>query len=379
MKKTLQDYKIALLGGGQLGKMLLQEAYNLDLNIKVMDPMSDCSCANLAPEFIQGDFRNYEDVLNFAQDADIVTIEFEDVNVDALYKLEKQGKKVHPQPSVLEIIKDKGAQKEFYKQNNIPVGPYFLIENKAELRQKANHFPIFQKVRKGGYDGYGVAAIRSKQEIDQKAFDAPSVIEEAVDIYKELSVIVSRNANGETAHFPVVEMVFNEANMVDFLISPAQITDGQSRKAIDIAYEVINKLEMVGLLAVEMFLTKNGEIWVNEIAPRPHNSGHHTIEANLTSQYAQHLRAILNLKPGKTDAKGIGLMLNILGEKGFTGKTIYQGLEEAMALPGVYIHLYGKHTTKPFRKMGHATILSDNVETAKQIAEKLKTLIKVVA
>jgi 5-(carboxyamino)imidazole ribonucleotide synthase len=379
MNRNLQNIKVALLGGGQLGKMLLQESYNLDLNIKVMDPVEDCSCHQLAPEFVKGDFRNFDDVLAFGRDADIITIEFEDVNVEALYELEKLGKKVFPQPRVLEIIKDKGAQKEFYTQNEIPTGPYYFAESKIDIKKKAKLFPLFQKVRKGGYDGYGVVALHNFDDIESKAFDAASIIEQAVDIEKELSVIVSRNENGDVSHFPVVEMVFNEANMVDYLISPAQITTEIENAAIEIAYKVINKLEMVGLLAVELFLTKKGEVWVNEIAPRPHNSGHHTIEANYTSQYAQHIRAILNLKPGNTNARGIGLMLNILGEKGFSGNTHYQGIEEALEIPGVYIHLYGKKHTKPFRKMGHATIVANSIEEAKKIAEILKSTLKVIA
>jgi 5-(carboxyamino)imidazole ribonucleotide synthase len=377
MKKELQQLNIGILGGGQLGRMLLQEAANWDLKIAVLDPTKDAPCVHLTHEFVHGDFKDHTTVYEFGKGRDIVTIEFEDVNVEALEVLEKEGVKVYPQPHILKIIKDKGAQKLFYKENNIPTAPFALIENISEIKNCGVSFPCFQKVRKGGYDGYGVRKISTEADL-ANAFDAPSMIEQMADLKTELSVIVARNANGEIKTFPVVDMEFNpESNMVQFLFAPAEIPKDVEEKAISIAKKVIEKLGMIGLLAVELFYTKQGDVWVNEIAPRPHNSGHHTIEANICSQYEQHLRSICNLPLGDTSTITPAVMVNLLGEKEHSGTPYYEGFEKVMQLSGVYIHLYGKAQTKPFRKMGHVTIIDKDLNKAKQKALTVKQTLKI--
>lgn len=367
------SFKIGLLGGGQLGRMTLQEAYNLNLHICVLDPSADAPCKDLAHEFVQGDFKDFDTVYNFGKDKDVITIEFEDVNADALAKLENEGKKVFPQPSVLKLIQDKGLQKQFYEKHQIPTSPYHLINGKADLENSELQFPIFQKLRTSGYDGYGVQSIKSKADLE-KALDAPSVIEEAVDLDKELSVIVARNEKGEIKHFPLVEMEFNPiANMVEFLFSPASIQKEVEEKAYRLADKVIEKLDMVGILAVEMFLDKKGNLMVNEVAPRAHNSGHHTIEGNITSQFAQHLRSILNLPLGDTKLIQPAVMVNLLGEEDAKGEADYRGMTALLTESGVYPHLYGKAMVKPFRKMGHVTIVNPSLEEAKKLAKKIKS------
>lgn len=379
MQKELQQLYIGILGGGQLGRMLLQEAANWDVKIAVLDPAVDAPCAHLTHEFIQGNFKDFDTVYQFGKGKDIVTIEFEDVNADALEALEKEGVKVYPQPSVLKVIKDKGAQKLFYQEHNIPTAPFVLVENAKGVSETGIKYPFFQKLRKGGYDGYGVRKISSEADL-ANAFDAPSMIEEMADLTTELSVIVARNANGEIKTFPVVDMEFNpESNMVQFLFAPANIPKEVEEKATSIAKTIIEKLGMVGLLAVELFYTKQGEVWVNEIAPRPHNSGHHTIEANICSQYEQHLRAICNLPLGDTSTILPAVMVNLLGEKNYTGAPIYEGLEDVVKMSGVYVHLYGKTQTKPFRKMGHVTIVDKELNTAKQKALQIKDQLKIKA
>lgn len=367
------NFKIGLLGGGQLGRMTLQEAYNLNLHIAVLDPSAEAPCKDLAHEFVQGDFKDYDTVYAFGKDKDVITIEFEDVNADALEALEKEGKKVFPQPAVLKLIQDKGLQKQFYEKHNLPTSPYQLIEKKSELENINLDFPLFQKLRTSGYDGYGVQSLNSKAAID-KAFDAPSVIESAVDLDKELSVIVARNEKGEVKHFPLVEMEFNpKANMVEFLFSPAAVTKEIEAEAYKLAHTIIEKLDMVGILAVEMFLDKKGHLMVNEIAPRAHNSGHQSIEGNFTSQFAQHLRSILNLPLGNTDIVMPSVMVNLLGEEDAKGEATYNGMEALLNEAGVYPHLYGKAMVKPFRKMGHVTIINSSLEEAKKIARRIKS------
>lgn len=377
MEEQIQNLNIGLLGGGQLGRMMLQEAYNWNLNIHVLDPDEHAPCNNIATSFTVGDFRDYETVLSFGQDKDIMTIEFEDVNVEALEALEKMGKKVYPQPAVLRIIKDKGLQKEFYRERGIPTAPYFLANNAEEVKQGITNYPVFQKLRTSGYDGYGVTRLEGP---DDEIFDAPSMVEQGVEMEKELSVIVARNANGDTAVFPVVELEFNqEANMVAFLFSPASIDTGREEEARALAVRVIDEIGMVGLLAVEMFLSKDGELMVNEIAPRPHNSGHQSIEGNVTSQFQQHLRSILNLPLGDTSITNPSVMVNLLGEKGYKGEAVVEGEHEILGLPGVYIHLYGKRLTKPFRKMGHVCIVNKDINEAKRLALHVKNNLKIKA
>ena len=374
-----QNFKIGILGGGQLGRMTLQEAYNLNLHIDILDPSSNAPCKNLANEFVVGDFKNYDDVYAFGKDKDVVSIEFEDVNSDALVQLEKEGVKVFPQPNILKIIQDKGLQKQFYSDHNLPTSNFELIEHKEDLAKTKLNFPVFQKLRTSGYDGYGVKRINSKDELEN-AFDAPSVIEEGVDLDKELSVVLARNEKGEIKHFPLVELEFNpKANMVEFLFSPANVSKVVEEKAYNLATTLIEKLEMIGLLAVELFLNKDGEILINEIAPRAHNSGHQSIEGNYTSQFAQHLRAILNLPLGNTDLIAPSVMLNLLGEENANGTAHYEGFEQILAEKGVYPHLYGKELVKPFRKMGHITILDEDLERAKDKARRIKTIVKVTS
>jgi 5-(carboxyamino)imidazole ribonucleotide synthase len=373
-----QQYKIGILGGGQLGRMLIQNAVNYNLNIFVLDPDTNAPCKGIS-NFTKGSITDYDTVYKFGKDKDVITIEIENVNIEALKQLEKEGKKVYPQPDVIELIQDKGLQKMFYQRNNIPTADFFVTENKKQISKYADFFPFFQKLRKGGYDGKGVTKLVNPDNLE-KAFNEPSVLERLVDFDKELSVIVARNSDGECKCFPVVECEFNpQANLVEFLFSPASIKKNIEKEAVSIAIQVAEKLNIVGLLAVELFLTKDGKVLVNEIAPRPHNSGHHTIEANVVSQFEQHWRAILNLPLGDTSIIKPGVMINLLGEMGYEGPAKYEGMEDVMKFGGVYIHLYGKVNTKPYRKMGHVTIVDDDLVKAKQKAKTVKQLLKVVA
>jgi len=379
MTKSIQQLNIGVLGGGQLGRMMIQNAINLNLNISVLDPDKDAPCKHLVKKFTQGSITDYDAVYDFGKDKDLITIEIENVNIDALKALEKEGKKIYPQPHIIELIQDKGAQKMFYQRNNIPSPDFFLVENKLQIPKYADYFPFFQKLRKGGYDGKGVVKLVSPHHLE-KSFDAPSVLERLVDFDKELAVIVARSESGEIKCFPVVECEFNpEANLVEFLFSPANVKKSVEKEALALAANVAEKLGIVGLLAVELFLTKDGKLLVNEVAPRPHNSGHHTIEANVTSQFEQHLRAILNLPLGDTAIVRPGVMVNLLGDFGYEGSAVYQGMEDVLKFSGVYIHLYGKATTKPFRKMGHVTIVDADILKAKQKARLVKHTLKVVA
>lgn len=362
-----------------MGRMLLQAAPDLDVECHVLDPDPSAPCRSFTNAFTCGNFRDEATVLEFGKSLDLITIEIEDVNVPALKKLQDQGKRVFPQPQVIELIQDKGAQKEFFTQHNIPTSPYRLIGSAKELPAMADFLPAFQKLRRGGYDGRGVVGLRSINDLE-KAFDAPSVVEKKVEIDKEVAVIVSRNAVGQIRCFPPVEMEFNpQANLVEFLFAPANISANLEAMAIELATRVAEKLEIVGILAVEMFIDKTGQVLVNEIAPRPHNSGHHTIEANRTSQYMQHLRAILGLPPGDTSERAAAVMVNLLGEPGASGPVVYQGLPEAMAMSGVNVHIYGKAETRPFRKMGHVTITAPTLAEAKETARKIQQTIKVTA
>lgn len=379
MTNSIQQLHIGILGGGQLGRMMIQSAVNLNLNISVLDPDKNAPCKYLVKKFMLGSLTDYDTVYEFGKDKDLITIEIENVNIEALKKLEKEGKKVFPQPHIIELIQDKGLQKMFYQRNNIPSPDFFLVDSKKQIQKYADYFPFFQKLRKGGYDGKGVTKLVSPHHLD-KAFDAPSVLEAFVNFEKELSVIVARSESGEMKCFPVVECEFNpEANLVEFLFSPANIKKSVEKEALRIAAEVAEKLGIVGLLAVELFLTKDGKVLINEVAPRPHNSGHHSIEANITSQFEQHLRAILNLPLGDPSIVKAGVMVNLLGEFGHEGTAVYQGLEDVLKFSGVYVHLYGKSITKAFRKMGHVTIVDNDILKAKQKAKLVKNTLKVVA
>ncbi|PWG80922.1 5-(carboxyamino)imidazole ribonucleotide synthase, partial [Pararcticibacter amylolyticus] len=359
MKAFYGDMRVGILGGGQLGRMLIQDAINYNVNIRVLDPDPDASCKNLCDKFITGSLTDYETVYNFGKQTDLLTIEIEKVNVDALQQLEEEGVLVYPQPRVIRLIQDKGLQKEFFKQHGIPTAPFQLISSREALKKASLNYPFVQKLRKDGYDGRGVYKVRSAEDLPD-AFEAPSIIEEWVDFEKEIAVIVARNENGDTKAFPCVEMEFNpDANLVEFLISPSALPLEIQNRAEILALEIAKSLKIVGLLAVEMFLTKDGSVLVNELAPRPHNSGHHTIEGNYVSQFEQHLRAIFNLPLGDIRPVTNAVMINLLGEKGYEGMALYEGLEEVLKLDGVYVHLYGKKYTKPFRKMGHVTIIDD--------------------
>lgn len=372
-----KDFTIGILGGGQLGRMFIQEAINYNLNVAILDPSEDAPCSQICQEFVQGDFNDFDTVLEFGKNKDVLTIEIEHVNVEALKKLQESGVKVYPQPELLEIIKDKGLQKQFYEKHNIPTANYFLVDGKKEIGAYRHQFPFMQKARTGGYDGKGVTPLRNDSDLEN-AFDCPSVLEEMIPFEKEISVIVSRNVSGQISCFPLVELEFNtEANLVEYLFSPATVSAEIEAKAQEIAIQTAEAFNSVGLLAVEMFLTKDGQVLVNEVAPRTHNSGHHTIEGNLTSQFEQHLRSVLDLPLGDTSIIRPAVMVNLLGEKGFEGPALYEGLEEVMSWSGVNVHLYGKTTTKPFRKMGHVTITANTLSEAKEIALRVKETLKI--
>lgn len=369
--------KIGILGGGQLGRMIIQEAINYNISLHILDKKGS-PCDGLTPHFIVGDIQNYNDVIEFGKDLDVLTIEIENVNVEALYQLEKEGVDVYPQPKVIELIQDKGKQKEFYSKNNIPTAPFLLLDLDSNTSNAPSNYPYIQKLRTGGYDGKGVQIIWSKEDLS-KSFIGPVVIEELIDFSKELSIIVSRNSNGQTICYPAVEQEFNpEVNLVEFLFSPADISSEIEKAAQEIAVNIIEKLDMIGILAVELFLTKSGDLLVNEIAPRPHNSGHHTIECNFTSQFEQHLRSILNFPLGDTGIRIPGVMINLLGEKDSFGPAKYENIEDGLKKSGVYFHLYGKLETKPFRKMGHITVINKDLEEAKKTAKHLINIVKVV-
>lgn len=370
--------RIGILGGGQLGRMLIQKGIDWNLQFAVLDPDAEAPCHRIA-NFTQGKLTDRDAVIAFGSACDIVTIEIENVNTQALKELEKMGKKVFPQPHIIELIQDKRTQKQFYKDHHIPSAEFVLTANREEVGRHKHFLPAVNKLGREGYDGRGVQVIRTAADLP-KAFDAPGILEKLIDFEKEISVIVARNEDGEVVTYPAVEMVLHpEANLVEYLFAPAQITKLIAKQADDIARKVIEKLNMTGLLAVEMFVTKSGEVLVNEIAPRPHNSGHQTIEANVTSQYEQHLRTILNLPLGDTTCLHPSAMVNLLGEEGYNGPARYEGIEEILKTPGIYIHLYGKMITKPFRKMGHVTIIDDDVESLKKKANFVKQTLKITS
>ncbi len=379
MKAFYGDMRVGILGGGQLGRMLIQEAINYNVSIRVLDPDPDAPCKNMCDKFVIGSLTDYDTVYNFGKGTDMLTIEIEKVNVDALQQLEDEGVMVFPQPRVIRLIQDKGLQKEFFKQHDFPTAPFQLLSSAAALKQSHVPFPYIQKLRKDGYDGKGVYKVKSEADL-KGAFDAPCVVEQWIDFEKEIAVIVSRNENDEIKTFPCVEMEFNpEANLVEFLISPSTLPLEIQVRAEELAKNIARALKITGLLAVEMFLTRDGQILINELAPRPHNSGHHSIEGNYTSQFAQHLRAIFNLPLGDVRAINNAVMINLLGEKGFDGPAVYEGIEEILAIDGVYVHLYGKKFTKPFRKMGHITIVDSDRDKAIEKARTVQQIVKVKA
>jgi 5-(carboxyamino)imidazole ribonucleotide synthase len=378
MKAFYQDFKLGILGGGQLGRMLIGSCTNFDIFTAVLDPSEVAPCKHVASSFNLGSITDFATVYNFGKQVDLLTIEIENVNVEALYQLEREGKAVYPQPRVIEIIQDKRKQKQFYLEHGIPTADFVLVENRADILHNIARLPAFNKLGKGGYDGGGVQRIESVSDID-KAFDAPGLLEQYIDFDREISVIVARNAKGEVAVFPAVECVFHtDHNLVDYLLSPSSAAPAILQRADTIARQVVESLQLVGLLAVEMFVTKSGEVLVNEVAPRPHNSGHQTINANYTSQYEQHLRAILNLPLGATTMKSPSAMVNLLGAEGYSGVARYEGVEQLLQISGVSLFLYGKKFTRPQRKMGHITILDVDVNRLLEKVEMVKKVIKVV-
>jgi 5-(carboxyamino)imidazole ribonucleotide synthase len=382
-KLVTSEVKLGIIAGGQLGKMLVLAASNWNVNTYVLDKVEHCPASSSCTFFLKGDPLNFDDVYNFGHLVDVLTLELENVNVEALKRLKKEGKKIYPDPEKLEIIQDKGLQKQFYEKIKIPSPSFNLLGGKQEIIDSIESgnlaFPFVQKLRKGGYDGHGVSIIHSKDDLNI-LLDGPSVIEKLIDIDKEISAIVARNEKGEVRCHPTVEMEFNPgANLVEKLICPSTLPEEIENEVEKIAVKIIDEFNLYGLLAVEMFVDRNKKIWVNEIAPRPHNSGHHTIESAITSQFEQLLRAIFNLPLGSTRIKIPSVMINLLGEPGFEGRVKYEGLTECMAIEGVKIHLYGKKITKPYRKMGHVTVLAPTISEAKNKADFVKQKMKVIS
>ncbi|MEE3226863.1 MAG: 5-(carboxyamino)imidazole ribonucleotide synthase [Bacteroidota bacterium] len=371
-----------MLGGGQLGKMLLYETRKFDIQTLVLDPNPEAPSRLAANFFQQGDLMDYDTVYHFGKRADIVTFEIEAVNVDALEQLEAEGITVYPSPKTLRKIQDKGVQKDFYTEKNIPTAPYKKYPNLADLKlaltANQSSFPFVWKSTQGGYDGKGVQVVRSQEDLE-KLVDTPCIAERMIPFKNELAVIVVRSPKGEVKTYPVVEMEFHpEANQVEYVICPGRIDDKVATKAREVATQVSEAFEHVGLLAVEMFQTEDDEILVNEVAPRPHNSGHYSIEGSYTNQFEQHLRAILNLPLGETESKIGAVMVNLVGAEGHTGDVYYEKIEDIMALKGVTPHIYGKRETRPFRKMGHVTIVNSDLSEARNIAEQVKNAIRVI-
>ncbi len=377
------SFTLGILGGGQLGKMLLYETRKFDIKTHVLDPSAEAPCKIACDVFQQGDLMDYNTVYDFGKEVDVLTFEIEGVNVDALEALEAEGKKVYPSAKTLRNIQDKGVQKEFYKKHQIPTSPFRMFEDKFQLTEavtrKELHFPFVWKSCTGGYDGKGVSIIRDAEDLIPLA-EGPCIAEKLIPFKNELAVIVARNPSGKVTTYPVVEMEFHpEANQVEYVICPARIEESVAKKARKVAEVVSNAFEHVGLLAVEMFQTEADEILVNEVAPRPHNSGHYSIEASYTNQFEQHLRAILDLPLGKTDSKVGGIMVNLVGAEGHTGEVVYQNIGTILEMEGVTPHIYGKKQTRPFRKMGHVTIVNKDIAEARKIAEKVKNTIQVIS
>jgi 5-(carboxyamino)imidazole ribonucleotide synthase len=375
------DFKLGIIAGGQLGKMLALAASQWDVKTYVLDSDSHCPASTVCTRLVPGDYTDFRAVYEFGRRVDMVTFEIEHVNVEALQKLKSEGRCICPDPQVLAMIQDKGKQKQFFHQQAIPTPAFALYDDREQILRAVSEgrlrVPFVQKSRTAGYDGKGVIVIRTRADLD-RLLDVPSLVEDAIDVEKELSVIIARNRGGQTACFPPVEMVFNaDANLVEMLVSPAQVGGDLQRQAAELARQIATECDLQGLLAVELFLDPAGELWVNEISPRPHNSGHHTIESAVTSQYEQHLRAIFGFPLGSTDLKRPAVMVNLLGANGHEGPVQYEGLTESMGLPGVKIHIYGKRWTRPFRKMGHVTIVATTIEQAKEHATRVKQILKV--
>ena len=377
------DFKLGILGGGQLGKMLLTETRKFDIQTLVLEPSEEAPARYSCNGFYKGSLMDFDTVYQFGKMVDLLTIEIENVNLDALDKLEEEGLPIYPSPKTLRLIQNKGKQKDYYVSNDIPTSPHQRFVDLNDLRtalaKDELEFPFVWKCAQFGYDGNGVKICRSALDL-VKLPDVECIAEEMVPFKNELAVIVARSVSGEVKTYPVVEMEFHpEANQVEYVICPARIDKKVAQKATEVALKVSEAFHHVGLLAVEMFQTEDDEILVNEVAPRPHNSGHYSIEASYTSQFENHLRAILNLPLGNTDSKVAGIMVNLVGEEGFSGQVVYENIEKIMAIDGVTPHIYGKRETRPFRKMGHVTIVNEDMTEARKIAEEVKNSIRVIS
>lgn len=369
--------KVGILGGGQLGRMLLQAAANYPVYTYVLEKNKNCPSGHLAHFFIEGDFKNYDDVYNFGKDLDAITVEIESVNVAALEQLEKEGKSIYPRPATLRIIKNKILQKEFYETHKIPTSDFVITKNKEEIKNYLNFLPAVHKVGEGGYDGKGVISVNSSKDI-HKAFDTPAILEKKVEIDKEISLIIGVSNRGEKVFYPPVEMIFDPIlNLLDYQLSPAQLDEKLLWKVEAVAMAVVNGLDSPGIFAVELFLDKRGNVLVNETAPRVHNSGHHTIEANFSSQFDMLWRIILDYPLGNTAHIQPAAIVNIIGGEGYEGPAIYEGINEVLSLENVFLHIYGKEFTKPGKKMGHATILSHDRQELIHTGKKIKNFLKV--
>ena len=377
------NFKLGILGGGQLGKMLLYETRKWDIYTKVLDASPEAPCKIACNKFVEGSLMDFDAVYNFGKDVDVLTIEIENVNLDAMEKLEQEGKIVYPPTKALRIIQNKANQKLFYTDNQIPTAPFSRFAYTSEIEDSLSNgglqLPFVWKSAQFGYDGQGVKVVRTKEDLK----DLPNVeciAEQMVGFKNELAVIVARSPNGETKTYPVVEMEFHpEANQVEYVICPGRIEDSVAKKAIEVALKVSENLQHVGLLAVELFQTQDDQILVNEVAPRPHNSGHYSIEASYTNQFEQHIRAILGLPLGKTESKVAGVMVNLVGKEGYTGDVVYENIDTILDMEGVTPHIYGKKQTRPFRKMGHVTIVDEDMTRARQMAQKVKETINVIS
>jgi 5-(carboxyamino)imidazole ribonucleotide synthase len=377
------DFKLGMLGGGQLGKMLLFDTRKFDIQTYVLDPSNEAPCKTACDQFFKGDLMDFDTVYNFGKKVDVLTFEIELVNLEALEKLEKEGLKVYPSPKTLKLIQNKGIQKKFYTEHNIPTAGFKHFENikslTLDILDSKLQMPFVWKCTEFGYDGNGVKVIREISDLDQLP-NVECIAEDIIPFKNELAVIVCRNPSGDIKTYPVVEMEFHpEANQVEYVICPARIDKKVAEKARAIALHVSERFNHVGLLAVEMFQTEDDEILINEVAPRPHNSGHYSIEASYTSQFENHIRAILDLPLGNTDSKVAGIMVNLVGAEGFSGNVIYENIEEILGWDGVTPHIYGKRVTRPFRKMGHVTIVNTDIKEARRIAEAVKNTIRVIS
>ena len=374
---------LGILGGGQLGKMLLYSTRKFDIKTKVLDP-SDSAPAKLASDiFVQGDLTDFQTVYDFGKDVDVLTIEIEKVNVEALEKLEQEGVTIYPQPQVLKTIQNKCLQKKFYIENHIPTSSFEefdSINTVKELVLKGNlSYPFVWKSAEMGYDGYGVSIVHSNKELEEIK-PGPCLIEEVVKYKKEISVIICRRPQGEIVNYPVIESEFHPtANQVEYVLCPARISTKAAKKAVEIALKTAEAYGQIGLLTVELFLISDEEILVNEVAPRPHNSGHFSIEASYTCQFEQHIRAVLDLPLGKTDSKTAGVMVNLVGAEGHAGPVYYKNIDQILAIDGVIPHIYGKKETHPFRKMGHVTIINPELSIARKIAAQVKDILSVIS